>query len=287
MKMLWLGPAAALLLSTPLFARAQASPGGASSAAAAPNGVAHIAMRVSDLDAEVNFFGKLGFQKAFADVGNNGHTMEIIVKLNDEQFIQLYPKSDPKQVVGFMHVSYETQDAKALYARYAGAALKPTPVQQDGAGDLWFSLGDPEGHLTEFTQYLANSRQASDVGQHLGPDRVSDELLGFELPVTDIAASQKFYATLGFDVSAEGNSVRLSLPGNPDFRIVLRQAHEGSQPQFLFPIDDARKTADELQKAGVQVQRSNKLVFVRDGDGNSFVLMETGDHSPRHAQGRK
>jgi lactoylglutathione lyase len=280
-----MGFVVALTLGTPLFAQTQAAPGATASAVAAPNGLAHVALRVSDLDTEVNFLGKLGFQKAFADPGNNGRTMEIIVKVNDEEFIQLYP-ADPKQPLGFMHASYEAQDVKALNARCASAGLKPTPVQQDGAGDLWFTVTDPDGRPTEFTQYLPNSRQAADSGQHLGRERISDELLGLELPVKDIQASQKFYAALGFEIAAEGNSVRLSLPGNPDFRIVLRQATASSKPQFLFPIDDARKTADELQKAGVEVQRSNKLVFVRDADGNSFVLLETGDHSPRHAGGK-
>lgn len=282
MRIKWMGWAALAL--TPMFVRAQGAP-----AAAAPNGVAHIALRVSDLDAETNFFGKLGFEKAFADAGKNGLPMEVVVKVNDDTFIQLYP-GDGKQPLGFMHVAYETQDVKGLNARYAQAALKPGPVQQDGAGDLWFNLLDPDGRPTEFSQYLANSRQASDTGQHLGQDRVSDELMGFELPVKDIDSAQKFYRALGFDAQAEGSTVRLSLPGNPDLRIVLHPARAGSQAQFLFPVDDARKIADELRKAGVQAQlsTSNKIVFVRDNDGNAFVLLETGDHSPRHmTSGRK
>lgn len=270
--------AAALLVGGPLFAQAQYSP------AVAPNGLAHIALRVSNLDAEVNFFSKLGFQKAYTDVGSNGRTQQIIIKVNDEEFIQLYPQSDPKQPLGFMHVCYEAQDVKELNARYAAAGLKPGPVQQDGAGDLWFNLLDPEGRTTEFMQYLVNSRQAADAGKHLGQDRISDELLGFELPVKDIEAAQKFYVALGFEAKPDSTTVRLGLPGNPELHIVLQPARANSLPQFLFPIDDASMTADELQKAGLQVQRSNKLVFVRDGDGNSFVLLETGDHSPRHAR---
>jgi len=279
MKMHGIGWAAVLIVGAPLLAQAQDVP-----AAVAPNGIAHIALRVSDLDAEVNFFGKLGFQKAFADTGSNGRNLQIIVKVNDQTFFQLYPKNDANPSLGFMHVSYEAQDVKALNARYASAGLKPGPVQQDGAGDLWFNLQDPEGRPMEFTQYLADSRQASDAGKHLGQDRVSDELVGFELPVKDIGASQKFYEALGFEAKSDGATVRLGLPGNPELHIVLRPVHPNSQPQFLFPIDDARKIGDELQKAGLQVQRSNKLVFVRDADGNSFVLLEAGDHSPRHGQ---
>jgi catechol 2,3-dioxygenase-like lactoylglutathione lyase family enzyme len=279
MKFMWMSCMAVLVAGSPIFMQAQDTP-----AAVAPNGIAHVALRVSDLDAEVNFFGKLGFEKAFADTGNNGQNLQILIKINDQTFIQLYPQNTANHSLGFMHVSYEAQDVKALNAKYASEGLKPGSVQQDGAGDLWFNLMDPEGRPTEFTQYLANSRQASDVGQHLGADRVSDELIGFELPVRDVEASQKFYTQLGFEAQAEGTTVRLGLPGNPEVHIVLQPARPNSQPQFLFPIDDARKTADELQKAGLQVQRSNKLVFVHDGDGNAFVLLESGDHSPRHSK---
>ena len=275
----WTSWTAALLLGAPLFFEAQGLP-------PAPNGIAHVALRVSDLDAEVNFFGKLGFEKSFTDVGNNGRTMEVIIKVNDETYIQLYPITDSKQPVGFLHVSYEAPDLKALNARYVQAGVKPGPVQQDGVGDLWFNLVDPDGRPTEFTQYLSNSRQASDVGQHLGANRISDELMGFELPVKDMAASQKFYESLGFGADAGDTTTRLSLPGNPDMRIVLHPSRPGSQAQFLFPVDDARQISDELMKAGVRVERSPsyKLVFVYDIDGNAFVLLETGEHSPRHAK---
>jgi hypothetical protein len=50
----------------------------------------------------------------------------------------------------------------------------------------------------------------------------------------------------------------------------------GSQPQFLFPVADARKAAGELKDAGVNADRDNKLIFVHDPDGNFFVFLETG-----------
>ena len=264
---------AAILLCVPVITGAQPTPG------PSVTGVAHIALRVSDLDAEVSFFNKLGYEKSFTDV-DRGKTLQVLIKINDRTFIQLYP-SDGKQPLGFMHVAYETQDAKGLNARYVAAALKPSAVHQDGAGDVWFNMPDPDGRTTEFMQYLPNSKQAADVGQHLTDQYVSNELMGFEMPVKEVAASENFYSALGFNTDADGSNVRLSLPSNPDVRIVLHPTRPGSQPQLLFPVDDAQKVAEWLTKKGLTVDVQNKLLFLNDKDGNSFVLLETAEHNKK------
>ncbi len=244
-------------------------------------GLAHIALRVSDLDREVNFFGKLGFEEAFTNV-EQGRILQVFIKVNDMQFIEVYPQTESTQPLGFMHACFESGDLKALYARYSAAGLRPTPVRLAGAGNLLITMGDWRNRTVEFTQYMPDSRHMRDKGQHLGDRRVSDELLGFEQPVDDVAAARKFYEALGFDAEPEGSSVRLSIPANPDLRIELHSMRVNDQPQFLFPIDDAHRVADELHSAGLKVDREKKLVFVRDPDGNAFVLLETGEHSPRH-----
>jgi len=270
MKLRWLGFVAVLLLGAPAFSAAQA-------AQSRPEltGLAHVALRVSDLDREVNFFGKLGFEEAFSNV-EDGHTLQVFIKVNDMQFIELYPQTEPGQALGLMHACYESADLQALHDRYQAAGLKPTPVRKAAAGNLLFTLKDPDSRVTEFTQYMPGSRQMNDRGQHLGDLRVSDELLGFEMPVTDMKAAQTFYEALGFDAEKDGANVRLTIPANPGLRIELHSERVGDQPQFLFPVDDARRAAEELHRAGLKVQRNDKLVFVRDPDGNLFVLMEAG-----------
>jgi hypothetical protein len=81
---------------------------------------------------------------------------------------------------------------------------------------------------------------------------------------------------LGFEAEDAGSTVRLTTPGAPDLRIEIRQAVNGSQPQLLFPVPDARKAAEQLKRQGVNVALQGKIAFVRDDDGNSFVLLETG-----------
>lgn len=244
-------------------------------------GLAHIALRVSDLDKEVNFFGKLGFEEAFSNV-EDGRVLQVFIKVNDMQFIEIYPQTDPPLPLGFMHACYESADLKGLYARYVAAGLRPTPVRKAAAGNLLFTLPAPDGRVTEFTEYMPDSRQMKDRGQHLGDRRVSETLLGFEMPVPDLKAAAKFYGALGFDVEADGPADRLSIPANPDLRIELHSARVNDQPQFLFPVEDARRAADQLHSAGLKVIRDKKLVFVRDPDGNAFVLLETGTSTPHH-----
>ena len=244
-------------------------------------GIAHIAFRVSDLDREITFLGKLGYEESFA-IASAGKTMEVFVKVNDRQFIEIYPQSNPAQPLGWMHVCYEAGDLDALVKYYLSIGLKAAPVRKAGAGNLISATDDPEGRVTEFTQYMPGSRHMLDRGQHLGVNRVSTELLGFDLPVNDLAAEKQFYIQLGFEAEDDDGNVRLTTPGAPDLRIELRKAHPGDQPEFLFPVPDARKAADILKSAGVKVQRNGKLLFVHDPDGNAFVFLETGtEHKDR------
>jgi catechol 2,3-dioxygenase-like lactoylglutathione lyase family enzyme len=238
-------------------------------------GISHIALRVSDVDKEVAFLGKLGFEKAFTStLGTDA--LEVFVKINDRQFIEVYSRTDPSQPLGWMHVCYEVGDLNALQKFYASNGLAATPVKKASAGNLLSTLKDPAGNVTEFTQYMPGSRHALDRGQHLGADRISNTIMGFVLPVRELAVMKDFYARLGFEAEDTGGATHLTTPGAPDLRIEISRAEKGSQPQILLPVPDAHTAADQLKRLGVDAALQGKIVFVRDVDGNSFVLLETG-----------
>ncbi|MGA9060396.1 MAG: VOC family protein [Terracidiphilus sp.] len=245
----------------------------------APNegiiGIANIAFRVSDLDREIVFLGKLGYEESFTMT--YGKTTEVLIKINDRQFIELYSQTDPSQPIGWMHVCFEAGDLKVLQKYYASEGLNPSPVQKAAAGNLVSSMKDPEGRVIEFTQYMPGSRHTLDIGQHLGAGRVSDELMGIDLPAKEGAAMKEFSTLLGFEADDVNGNVRLTTPGAPDLHIELRPAYPGAKPQFLFPVPDARRALQALEYAGVRAERNDKLVFVHDPDGNSFVFLETGE----------
>ncbi|HVN93162.1 MAG TPA: VOC family protein [Terracidiphilus sp.] len=237
-------------------------------------GIAHVAFRVSDLDREIAFLGKLGYEEAFTLT--YGKTPEVFIKINDRQFIELYPQTDRSQPLGWMHVCYEAGDLNALQRYYASQGLNPTPVRKAAAGNLISSINNPEHGVTEFTQYMPGSRHMLDAGQHLGSGRISTALMGIDLPVRDGAAMKEFYSDLGFETEDANGNVRLTAPGAPDLHMELRPATPGSQPEFLFPVADAKRAYQAMEYAGVSAQRDGGLVFTKDPDGNIFVFLETG-----------
>ncbi len=59
-------------------------------------GIAHIAYRVGDLNKEVAFLAKLGFEESFGLTNAAGKTTEVFVKVNDRQFLEVYPQADSR-----------------------------------------------------------------------------------------------------------------------------------------------------------------------------------------------
>ena len=236
-------------------------------------GIAHIAFRVGNLEQESAFFSKLGYQEAFAlNSGNN--VGAAFIKINDRQFIELYPQTDRSQPLGWMHVCYEVGDLNALANSYASTGLKLAAVHKTATGNLVSSINDPEGRVTEFMQYVPGSKHMLDKGLHLGPNRAAESLMGLDLPVKDGAADKEFYSDLGFEADVVNGNVRLSAPAAPDIHVELRATHPGAQPQFLFAIPDAKKANNQFRDAGLNPVRDDKLVFVHDPDGNIFVFLE-------------
>jgi catechol 2,3-dioxygenase-like lactoylglutathione lyase family enzyme len=237
-------------------------------------GIAHIAYRVSDLDKEIAFLGKLGYQESFGFTDAAGKTTEVFVKVNDRQFIEVYPQTAPTQTIGWMHVCYESDDINALAAALTAHGLKPAQVRKAGAGNLISSLNDPEGRVTEFTQYMPGSRHTLDKGLHLGANRISDLMLGFELPVPDTEAASKFYVSgMGFEARNSRTGLRMTLPNVADMRIQIRAAADGATPQTIFRIADTAKATDQLKSAGLASKQEGNRLLVSDPDGNVFALV--------------
>ena len=58
------------------------------------SGIAHVAFRVADLEAARAFYNKLGFDQFF-EMKQGDRTTEAFLKINDHQFIELYPRTRP------------------------------------------------------------------------------------------------------------------------------------------------------------------------------------------------
>ena len=224
-------------------------------------GIAHVAFRVVDLDASRAFYNKLGFEQFF-EMKDGERTTEAFVKINDHQFIELYPKTAPAQAIGLMHVCYESNDLDALHAEYGKRGLTVSDVRKAGAGNLLMTMKDPEGQTIEYTQYMPGSRHFEDRGKHLGANRVSQTLLGADAPAEDVAAVRSFYVEkLGFRELSPG---RLRMPGDSgqELNVVA-----GGVSGIQFAVADLKETAALLAKLGLPAKTTADAVRLIDPDG--------------------
>src|ERR1700761_1747553 len=207
-------------------------------------GIAHVAFRVSDLEKSRAFMHRLGFEEAFALTGNEKAT-EAFFKVNDRQFIEIYERHD-SQPLGWMHVCFESNSLPALDDLYQSRSLDPSKVVKGGAGNLLFSLHDPEGRVVGFTQYMPGSRHTLDHGLHLGPGRISDELEGIEVPSPSLLPAQRFYVDgLGLVGQSASPMAHLRI-ADTDQWIALRSGGTDHRPRFIFRVKNVQQAARTL-----------------------------------------
>jgi len=237
------------------------------------SGIAHVAFRVSDIDRSRAFYARLGFEQAF-EFTENGRVTQAFLKVNDRQFIELYPRAQESQQLGLTHVCYEAGDIQAVHAVYVQRGLNPPEVKKARAGNLLFVLHDPEGQVVEYTQYLPGSLHSEDQGKHLGKDRISTHLEDAAIGVKDVAAERAFYSEkLGFEnAEKKGGRVALRIPGSND-ELELEPADSAEASQISFAAEDLKRTRKVLRKLGFSPAKSGGGIQITDPDGNMIVFV--------------
>jgi lactoylglutathione lyase len=160
------------------------------------------------MDASRKFYtGMLGFEESFSMNKPDGSLMLTNFKVNDHQFIQVFPELKSPTQDRLNHICFETTDAEQLRAYMAskGVAEVPAKLEPGKNGSLAFEVHDPDGHLVEFVQYLPGSMYAKDFGKHLGARRISERIIHVGVTVKDRAAADRFYKDiLGFKLQWHG-----------------------------------------------------------------------------------
>ena len=167
-------------------------------------GVAHIGLRTDDMAAARKFYGDvLGFQEPFSldkPANEGGGLLLTYFKVNDHQYIEVFPElKDPKQD-RLSHISFETTDAEQLRAYLASKGVKvPEKLEPMQDGNRGFNVEDPDGHTVEFIQYMPGSIHSRNFGKYLPKSRVSQRMIHVGVTVKDRAAADHFYkGILGF-----------------------------------------------------------------------------------------
>jgi catechol 2,3-dioxygenase-like lactoylglutathione lyase family enzyme len=165
-------------------------------------GLAHVGLFVGDLEKAEQFYGhELGYDHFSLDKPAGGLMLNYY-KVNDHQYIEIYPGLKGDEQDRLSHVAFETTDARQLrdYLEAKGvkvpAALKPGLDQ-----NLSFMVDDPEGRKIEFVQYMPGSIHEVRFGKLMPGTRISDHMIHAGFIVHDREAEDRFYKdVLGFTV---------------------------------------------------------------------------------------
>jgi len=85
-------------------------------------GLAHVAFRVGNIETAREFYEKfLGFAEPFSLTNPDGSLALTFVKINDRQYLELFPGLDPT-ADRLHHVALETDNAERMRAYLASAA---------------------------------------------------------------------------------------------------------------------------------------------------------------------
>jgi catechol 2,3-dioxygenase-like lactoylglutathione lyase family enzyme len=164
-------------------------------------GVAHIGLRTDNLQAAREFYGQqLGYEEAFRLDRPEGGLMLAYFKVNDNQYIELFPDWKGSGQLVLSHIAFETDDARQLRDYLASKGVKvPETVRNGRDGNLSFMIKDPDGHDVEFVQYMPGSLHSRNFGKFLTGGRVSERIIHVGTTVSDRAAFDALYRDiLGF-----------------------------------------------------------------------------------------
>jgi catechol 2,3-dioxygenase-like lactoylglutathione lyase family enzyme len=239
-------------------------------------GIAHVALRVADIEKSRDFYRTLGFEEAFS-MNQGGTPTEAFLKVNDRQFIELYPQRQSSQPIGFMHVCFESNDLEALNRFYLAGGLSPIPVRRAGAGNLLFTLAGPEQQNIEYTQYMPGSRHWNDRGQHLSANRISGQIIAVGIEFRDLAAALAFYEQrlgFAFDPSVDPWHTWLRIPGSSHQLVEMEPQPPGAAFELFLLAPDLRHVAAELKSLHIATEKRRSMLSIQDPDGNRIVFLK-------------
>ncbi len=164
-------------------------------------GVAHIGIRTDNLEAAKKFYSQeLGFAEAFRLDRPEGGLMLVYFKVNDHQYIEVFPGwKGPEQLV-LSHIAFETDDARQLRDYLSAKGVKvPDSLRPGLDGNLSFMIKDPDGHDIEFVQYMPGSLHSRNFGRSLPETRISNRIIHVGTTVSDREKFDSLYRDiLGF-----------------------------------------------------------------------------------------
>lgn len=265
----------------------------ATAADLALTGIAHVAVRVSDIDKARDFYTRvLGLAEPF-QMSAKGKLVVAFLKVNDRQYIELYPNLPPGEDIRLAHVCLESSNITKTYDALAAAGLNPRPVKKAGAGNTLTLVHDPDGQMIEFLEYLPGSLHRNEDGKSLSPNRVSTRLLHAGVMAADEQKSMAFYRDLlGLTETwrVESRWINLRVPSEVQQYLELMlykgtptRENRGSMQHICLEVPDIQKAWQTVRERGVPDDENHRPRLGRnkrwqlnlwDPDGTRVELME-------------
>jgi len=225
-------------------------------------GVAHIGLETNDLAAAREFYGHgLGYQEPFTLDKPAGGLMLTYFKVNDHQYIEVFPDLKSETQDRLSHIAFETTDIQKLRDYLASCGVKvPASVPKGRDGNLSMMLKDPDGHNVEFVQYMPGSLHTKNFGRFIPDSRVSKHIIHVGVTVADRAAADRFYKdVLGFQPMWQGGKndtetdwVDMRVPDGKDWLEYMLNVHNPT-PKQLGVMNHLALGVDSIQVSYQQV----------------------------------
>lgn len=230
-------------------------------------GLAHAGFFVSDIAKAEEFYGHvLGYAHFSLDKPDGGLMLNYY-KVNDHQYVEIYPGLKGDDQDRLSHVAFETTDARKMRDYLASKGIKvPASLKPGLDKNLSFMVDDPEGRSIEFVQYMPGSLHSSKFGTLLPATRVSGHMIHAGFVVHDRAAEDRFYKDiLGFQVMWYGgpkddqvNWVDMRVPEGDDWLEYMLNANN--------PSPKTRGVMNHLALGVESIQPAYQMVLSHQGN---------------------
>jgi lactoylglutathione lyase len=260
-----------------------------------------MALSVSDVHAARVFYEDLlGFEEVFDLRNRDGSLSLTFIKVNDRQYIELFPGLDKTQD-RLRHISIQTDDAEGMRLYLASKGVQvPDKTPKGRIGNSNFTIPDPDGHGVEIVQYEPDGWTARDYGKAMSDARISERMLHVGVLVGNLSRSMAFYRDLlGFEEIWRGSRagsdklswVNMRVPDGDDYVEFMLYDEEpapdrrGTQHHICLEVPSVAEALERLQakpaiqgydrplepKTGVNRRRQLNLY---DPDGTRIEIME-------------
>jgi catechol 2,3-dioxygenase-like lactoylglutathione lyase family enzyme len=215
--------------------------------------------------------------EAFSLDKPGGGLMLTYFKVNDHQYIEIFPELKSPTEDRLSHIAFETTDASKLRDYLASRGVDvPASLKPGLDGNLSFMVKDPDGHNVEFVEYMPGSLHSRNFGKSLPAMRVSDHMIHVGVTVADRAVADRFYGDiLGFKLMWYGGMkdnrvdwVDMRVPEGTDWLEYMLGVHNPS-PRTLGVMHHFALGVTSIQQAYQTVlargYKAEKPQIGRDG----------------------